>query len=53
MAAKEEAQIQEPLYTGEGDEHLVDDHRGGAEGHYGGVLTEQFRSCMDEGAYIL
>ena len=38
VAAKEKAQVEDPLGPGEADKDLVDDDRGGAEGHYCRVL---------------
>ena len=43
VAAEEEAQVEEPLGPGKGDEQLVDHHRGGAEGHDGRVLHTRER----------
>ena len=38
VAAEEQAQVEQPLGPREGDEQLVDHHRGRAEGHDGRVL---------------
>ena len=46
MAAEEQAQVEQPLGPREGDEQLVDHHRGRAQGHDGRVLHTQERRAL-------